>query len=132
MAEFAGLAVGIIPLVHCVVKGYRKLNTGFSSIRNYSKEIKNFTIKVDLQKVFFDAMCEEILSEVVEQHIAVAMVANDTHPSWSSDTVKADVVKLLGPNVDLWMRSISLVEDKIEDLDARTTNLVEGLKIEKV
>ena len=132
MAELAGLAVGIVPVVLCAIKGHRKLSRGLSHMRNFSKEVNEFTIKLDHQQVCFDAICEELLAEVVEHHIAAAMIANDAHPFWSSNTIERDVTKLLGPRTDLWIRTINVIEDKLVDLNVRKADLVEDLKMEKV
>ncbi|KAL9631410.1 MAG: hypothetical protein Q9164_005910 [Protoblastenia rupestris] len=131
MAEIAGLAVGIVPIVLCAVKGHMKLSRGLSHVRNFSREVNKFTTKLDHQKLLFNALCEELLSEIVDQQDAAAMIASDIHPFWSSKIIEDNVIKLLGSNCEIWTRMIGLIDEKLSELNSRREDLVGVLKSEK-
>lgn len=110
--EVAGVALGAVSLLAPAVQGYQNCATLLKTYRGYSKDFRKSQKNLSVQKGVFNRECLLLLGSLIEQSVAVEMLADCNHVQWSNPDLSDRWTRTLGGcfNTPLEVISETLVE----------------------
>lgn len=67
MAEIAGVALAVLPLVASAAENFRKVHRFFTRFRHFGPEVKEFQSELMIQRTIFRNECRLLIARVATQ-----------------------------------------------------------------
>ena len=129
MAEAAGLALAVLPLLISAVEHYEHCLRPIKCFCDFTSQAKQFCKRFDIQKTIFRNQCRLLLQDIVEQEVAQSMLLDQRHPYW----IDAEMTALLERQLEASRDScVAVIEDilavlaKLQNWSSRLGDAVEN------
>ncbi|KAI1143644.1 hypothetical protein F5Y05DRAFT_2035 [Hypoxylon sp. FL0543] len=110
------LTLGIAPLCLTAIKGLTRLSSKLKVFRHHRKEIRRIRKKLRIQQDWFRDEWHLLLLQIIDAHLAGAMMGDPNHPQWQAKEFEADLKSYLGSKYDPFHETIDEVRKSISEL----------------
>ena len=118
MAEAAGLALAILPLIVSAIEHYKDCLGPGKRFYQYASQARKFLRKYEAQHAIFLNQCRLLLEDAVEPEMVDQMLHDNGHPSWKDPKIDEGLQKRLEA-------SYGSCTTVIEDINTALTSLRE-------
>ena len=87
MAEAAGIALSVLPVVVSVIEHFKDCSRLVSVIRAHEIHLRRFRLKLKTQEVLFRHQCSLMLQRLVGSTVAQDMLSNKEHQAWTDQSL---------------------------------------------
>lgn len=130
MAEAAGLALAILPLLLSVVEHYEDCLRPIERSIHFASRVKRFQEHLRVQKTVFSNQCRILLETVVERDVATRMLQDKRSPIWQDRIVELGISKQLEGSRGACMAVISQISSTLEVLEKLGAELANAVQEE--
>ena len=130
MAEAAGLALAVLPLLISAAENYEQCLRPIYRFVHFTSEVSRFQRKLRIQKTIFQNQCRILLEDIVDHDVAVSMLQNMEHPNWQDPDIEGAVSRQLEASRDA---CVTVVDDSLsvlKDLEDWCRNLADAVQEE--
>ncbi|CAG8972378.1 hypothetical protein HYALB_00007131 [Hymenoscyphus albidus] len=117
--EVLSLVIGIVPLLVSAVENYEVTFEPFVIFCRYSKEMKNFKTKLEVQQRVFLNECQLLLRMVGGELVVIQKDPNHHHRSDSG--VSEQLAELIGSSYDSCRSIVVLMNETLEKIKKETS-----------
>ena len=128
MAEVAGLALAILPLLISTAEHYKTCLRPIERYIHFVSRVESFQSALSIQKTTFRNQCRILLGLAVEHDVAAGMLQNTQHPSWRDADIEFDIVKRLEDSKDACILVISKIQFILKSLTAWSADLASAIQ----
>jgi hypothetical protein len=116
MAEIAGLAVGVIPIVVEILKSYRTARARLHAFKEYTRVISDVQLRYRVAAANFSNECQLLLKTVVDDGRELSeMMAEPLHAAWQSLQLEARFRAFLEQDYPVFEEIILLIRDVLRE-----------------
>jgi tRNA G26 N,N-dimethylase Trm1 len=130
MAEAAGFALAVFPLLISAAEHYAEVTVAFRRYNRFADEAGKLAKILNIQRVIFRTTNKSLLERIVGREQAGDMLDNAHHASWEDKLTEDTFVKQLGDLAEPIVDSIQLIEGELEALGRESQKLA-ALTVEK-
>lgn len=117
--EVAGLALAIFPVVLRCLQFYLKSFQEAKKWWRYIKVAKSLIQDLEMEKMKFENICEELLFEIVEPAELDLLLAQPGGPRWQIPHLQIALKNGLGRSFGIYLETVSAVKDTLDSLQTR-------------
>ena len=128
MAEAAGLALAVLPLLISAAEHYEDCLRPLRRFLHFASEVDRFQRKLQIQKTIFRNQCRILLEGVVDHDVAVRMLLDGEHPCWRDPDVEECISNQLEASKDACLSIIDDIRFVLENLENWSLNLSETIQ----
>lgn len=128
MAELAGLALGVPPLLIAAIQSYHRVTTFFSTIKDYPRKLREAINTLRMQELCFRKANQKILCQCVDSREATQMLWDASHPAWSEQSVSSRYIEFLGGDLNTFEVAIDLICNRLDTVQADFEQLLPNPK----
>ncbi|KAL8796029.1 MAG: hypothetical protein Q9195_001605 [Heterodermia aff. obscurata] len=129
MAEAAGLALAVIPLIISALENYENVLEPFIIFRKkYKEEVEKFQYRLRIQKLRFDNECGILLGDVTGPGHDI--VANHDHWWWQDPMLGIRLKNRLDDNYEICVLALGRIRTILEDIlkESKTLEILQQKK----
>ncbi|KAL9106671.1 MAG: hypothetical protein Q9227_008323 [Pyrenula ochraceoflavens] len=117
MAEAAGVALAVLPLLISAIEDFGKIRQIFRRFRKYGDELNDFQSEIKVQRTIFREECRLLLAQVVGDEDASEMLIDPSHNSWNDEKLDTDMSTYLGSSGDACMENIRMLQKRLRSIE---------------
>lgn len=129
--EVAGLALAILPVLMSCAKQYNSCLRCFGRYKSFTKEARNYTKDIEIQRTIFRNECRNLLEEVVDHDAAASMLNMLDQEAWASKKLDEQLVQMLGESLQACITIIGRIEEQLQDLSKESKGFTSIIEQEK-
>ena len=123
MAEAAGLALAILPLLISAIEHYDDSLKPFRRICHFSSQVNKFLRRVEAQQAIFLNQCRLLLEESVESDTASQMIKDRQHPFWADTEVDGELQRQLDASLGSCTATVHDINTALKRLREQSAKL---------
>jgi hypothetical protein len=123
MAEAAGFALAVFPLLISAAEHYAEVTVAFRRYKSFADEASRLAKILNIQRVIFRITNKSLLERIVGREQAGDMLDNAHHASWEDKLTEDTFMKQLGDLAEPIVDSIQLIEGELEALGRESQKL---------
>ncbi len=127
MAEAAGFALAILPLLVSVAQHYSETAAAFKRFRRFASEATNLASLLKIQWTIFRAAKKILLNSVVGTEQAKEMLEDPQHPGWTDQKSDDSLLRQLGDCSEAVLESTRLISEQLEALAKESDKFQEAV-----
>ena len=129
MAEAAGLALAILPLLVSALENYEACLQPIKTFIRFTSQAQDFQRHLKVQGAIFQNQCRILLAQAVDHDVAGHMLANKQHPAWNEQKIEDAIVQQLEHSKNASVTAISNVLSVLQFLAKWSTTLAHAIEV---
>ena len=123
MAEAAGLALAVLPLLISAAESYRNCIRPIERFLCFNSHVRRFQDEFNVQRTIFRNQCRILLVRVVEDEVATCMLQDTAHPSWQDHDIDKRISCQLRDSKEACATVIGSIKTILKDLEGWSATL---------
>jgi hypothetical protein len=128
MAEAAGLALAVLPLLISAAEHYEDCLRPIERFIHFTSRVDRFQQKLTVQRTIFRNQCRILLENIIDHDAVESMLKGKEHPSWQDPQIEEGIIDQLEASEDACVTVITGIQSILKDLEEWSASLAKAIQ----